>query len=99
MQNQKLMPKAVFIITLFCAIANQALAQNVDQIRWKNEAQVRSILGDPQSTTSPVGTHASYTMWRYENYTVAFSNGKAFHLFGQDSLRKNRLQDSNKQQN
>ncbi len=94
MKNQKLIIKAVVAVVMFGAFANQVLAQNVDQIRWKSAEQVRAILGEPQSITPPVGTHASYTMWKYENHTVAFSNGRAFHLFGKDSLRKFQLQEN-----
>ncbi len=74
--------------TFFIGFSVAASAQNVDDIRWKTEEQVRSILGEPQSTTSPVGTHASYTLWQYETYTVAFANNRAFHLFNKNSLRK-----------
>jgi hypothetical protein len=40
------------------------MAQNIDQIRWKSAEQVRVILGEPETITPPVGTHASYTMWQ-----------------------------------
>ena len=88
MKYQRLRCAVLLIGIVFLGLFTQAYAQNVDQIRWKNEAQVRAILGEPQSITSPVGTHASYTMWKYPSYTVAFSNGKAFHLFDKNSLRK-----------
>ncbi len=58
-----------------------AQAQSREQIRWKTEAQVRAILGEPNSVTAPVGTHKSYTLWKYETFTVAFSNKRAFHLW------------------
>lgn len=87
MKNQKLIQQAVLVITLCTSLLSQAMAQNIDQIRWKSAEQVRSILGEPQSVTPPVGTHATYTMWKYDNYTVAFANGRAFHLFSKTSLR------------
>lgn len=94
MKNQKLIKKAVVAVVLLGALVSQAFAQNVNQIRWKSAEQVRAILGEPQSVTAPVGTHARYTMWKYENHTVAFSNGRAFHLFGNDSLRRFELQEN-----
>ncbi len=65
-----------------------ASAQSIEQIRWKGEEQVRKILGEPQNKRGPVGTHASYTMWDYGDYTVAFANKKAFHMFRKNSLKK-----------
>ena len=64
--------------------------QNVEleQIRWKSESQVRSLLGDPINIHGPIGTHASYTLWKYDGFTVAFANKRAFHLFNEDSLKK-----------
>ena len=94
MKNQKLIQKVLFAATITVCFVGQAMAENIDRIRWKSTEQVRVILGEPQSITSPVGTHASYTMWRYNNYTVAFANGKAFHLFGKNSLRNVDLRES-----
>ena len=68
-------------------------AQSVDDVRWKSEEQVRQILGDPLSSTPPVGTHATYTLWKYENFTVAFANSRAFHLFDKNSLRRFALEE------
>lgn len=93
------MQKVALAMTLFACVISQALAQSVDQIRWKSAEQVRAILGEPQSITAPVGTHASYTMWIYEDYTVAFSNGKAFHLFSKNSLHKLDLQENRRSNN
>ncbi|MGK0374705.1 MAG: hypothetical protein ACJA2E_001177 [Arenicella sp.] len=87
MKNQMLMQKVALAVILCACFLSSAMAQSVDQVRWKSAEQVRVILGEPQSVTSPVGTHASYTMWKYENYTVAFANGRAFHLFKKNSLR------------
>lgn len=72
-------------------------AQSVEQVRWKSESQVREILGEPNNITAPVGTHATYTMWKYDNFTVAFANSKAFHLFNVDSLRKVELNEGSEQ--
>ncbi|NND82475.1 MAG: hypothetical protein HKN50_08615 [Gammaproteobacteria bacterium] len=52
-----------------------------EQIRWKSESQVRALLGEPNSVRGPIGTHAQYTLWKYDRVTVAFANRKAFHLF------------------
>jgi len=76
------------VVLVFCAASYPATAQNVEQVRWKSESQVRQILGEPISKTAPVGTHASYTLWKYDGFTVAFSNNRAFHLFKNSSLNK-----------
>ncbi len=70
---------------LFSSLAQ---AQSVSDIRWKSEAQVRQIVGEPNIITPAVGTHASYTMWKYDDFTIAFANNRAFHLFHKDSLKK-----------
>ena len=62
--------------------------RDIEQIRWKSEAQVRSILGNPKSIQGPIGTHASYTLWKYDDFTVAFANNRAFHMFEHSSLQK-----------
>jgi len=98
MKYQKLIKITVLMATLMFSFLGQVFAQNVEQIRWKSEAQVREMLGEPKSVTPPVGTHATYTMWKYEDFTVAFANGKAFHLFGNNSLRKLEL-DENRSNN
>jgi len=92
-QNILTMKKILVFITLFF-ISSVSQAQSIKDIRWKSESQVRAILGEPQSITPPVGTHASYTMWRYADFTVAFANNKAFHLFRNDSLRRFELQEN-----
>ena len=94
MKNQKLKEKAIVAVVMFGALTSQAFAQDLEKVRWKSAEQVRAILGEPLSETPPVGTHASYTMWKYENCTVAFANGKAFHLFYKDSLRKFEVQEN-----
>jgi hypothetical protein len=81
-------------LLLVSALPNSAAAQDVGQIRWKSEDQVRQILGEPLSTTAPVGTHATYTLWKYDGYTVAFANSKAFHLFRTGSLDKMELNEN-----
>ncbi len=63
-------------------------AQSIEQVRWKSEQQVSNLLGKPQSKSTPTGTHASYTLWKYDDFTVAFANNRAFHLFKKDSLKK-----------
>jgi len=89
---------AIVSSVLFGVLANQAMAQTaaeyLDQLRWKNTDQVRAVLGEPLSTTPPVGTHATYTMWQYEKCTVAFANGSAFHVFDKNSLRRIDLEEN-----
>ena len=85
---------ALMSLTMLSALPSVAAAQDINQIRWKSEEQVRQILGEPISTTAPVGTHATYTLWKYDGYTVAFANSKAFHLFRTDSLNKMELNEN-----
>jgi len=99
MKYQRLVQTTLSATAIFFGLFTQTFAQSVDQIRWKSETQVRAILGEPQNITSPVGTHARYTMWRYENYIVAFANGKAFHLFDKNSLRKFELSENRSNKN
>ncbi|WP_170132015.1 hypothetical protein [Arenicella xantha] len=84
----------VVVIALFSGLLNTALAQDINQIRWKSEDQVRQTLGEPLSMTAPVGTHATYTLWKYDGYVVAFANNHAFHLFRTDSLNKMELEET-----
>jgi len=74
------------LVIAFFSLSSQA--QSIEEVRWKSEAQVRALYGDPDSISQPTGTHASYVMWNYPEFTVAFANNKAFHLFKKDSLKK-----------
>lgn len=69
----------------FTLLSSSVNAQNIKDIRWKSEAQVRSVLGEPKSVSTPIGTHATYTLWQYDSFTVAFANSKAFHMFSRNS--------------
>jgi len=84
------MMKTILFTVLFFT-AGMVNAQSINDIRWKSASQVRQILGEPISISQPTGTHATYTMWRYADFTVAFANNKAFHLFQNNSLRQFRL--------
>jgi len=88
------MKKLLVGLLLSGVMSSFAQAQNINDVRWKTEAQVRAILGEPNTITNPVGTHATYTMWKYDNFTVAFANSRAFHLFNKDSLKKIRLDEN-----
>jgi len=74
--------------------ATMANAQSIEDVRWKTEEQVRKVLGEPNSISTPIGIHATYTMWQYDNFTVAFANSRAFHLFRKDSLTKFELEEN-----
>ena len=63
-------------------------AQEVKDVRWKSESHVRNLYGEPNTIQGPIGTHASYTLWKYDDFSVAFANNRAFHLFNKDSLTK-----------
>ena len=84
-QLVKLTVTALSLIFMFAQAVN---AQSVEQIRWKSESQVRALHGEPNSIQGPIGTHASYTLWKYDNFSIAFANNRAFHLFDKNSLRK-----------
>ena len=68
-----------------------AYGQSIDQIRWKSQDKVRAILGEPLSKSKPIGTHATYQLWTYDEFIVAFANQRAFHMFFDDSLAKTKL--------
>ena len=86
--------KIIVGLLLSMGVSGAAQAQSVEQVRWKTETQVRQILGEPNTTTPPVGTHATYTMWKYDTFIVAFANNRAFHLFNKDSLKKIKLEEN-----
>lgn len=65
----------------------------LQELRWQSESKVRAKLGDPLSIRGPIGTHASYQLWNYPNFSVAFANNRAFHVFDEDSLRKLELEE------
>jgi hypothetical protein len=82
------------LVFLTITTVGYANAQDISEIRWKNESQVRALYGEPKSISNPVGTHATYTMWKYGDFTVAFANNRAFHLFKKDSLKKFQLEEN-----
>lgn len=94
--TRKTLKGSIHLFTYLLALcwASASHAQNVEQVRWKGEAQVRDLYGEPQSVTAPVGTHATYKLWKYDDFTVAFANSKAFHLFKNDSLRKIKIEEN-----
>ena len=71
-----------------------AQAPELQEIRWKSESQIRSLLGEPESIRGPIGTHASYKLWKYADFTVAFANERVFHMFKKDSLTKFELNEN-----
>lgn len=84
MINRNMFVKLIAAITL-CFSVSTAFAEThprINEIRWKSEDQVRSILGEPNQVRGPIGTHAQYELWTYSDFTVAFANNRAFHMFG-----------------
>jgi len=81
MLKQRLMAKTSLVLAVFFAFTGIANAQDVREVRWKSADKVRAMYGEPRSVRGPIGTHASYTLWSYDGFVVAFANGKAFHLF------------------
>lgn len=88
MRIQKLGLLGALTVTSMVLLSSIASAQNINDVRWKTEVQVRALLGAPNSVSSPTGTHATYTLWQYDNITVAFANSKAFHMFHKNSLSR-----------
>lgn len=84
----------LLISSLLLCFSAQAETINSVDVKWKTESQVRDLYGEPMSIHGPIGTHASYTLWKYEDAYVAFSNNRAFHRFSPDSLKKIELIDS-----
>ena len=76
---------------LSALLATTAYAQSIEQVRWKSQEKVRAILGEPLSKSTPVGTHASYQLWTYDEFIVAFANQRAFHMFFKDGFTKTTL--------
>lgn len=76
----------MLVVILFSSAGYaQMPAKNVDDIRWKPEAEVRALFGEPMSVQGPAGTHATYMLWKYGDFTVAFANNRAFHLFNKNN--------------
>ena len=69
-----------------------------EQMAWQSKAQVRDQWGEPNTKTTPVGTHAEYERWIYETFTVAFANGHVIHVFDNNSLRQSLALDENRPQ-
>ena len=100
MANRKLRTRAFKIRALrrsilalalvLSALASAQQIPDVAQIKWKSDAEIRVLLGEPQSVTGPIGSHASYTLWKYPDFTVAFANQRVIHVFSKDSLREQR---------
>ncbi|MFT7524898.1 MAG: hypothetical protein ACI9LY_000030 [Arenicella sp.] len=84
--------KSIPVISLMLLALSSTLAfaqaPDLQEIRWKSESQIRSLLGEPESIRGPIGTHASYELWGYAEFTVAFANERVFHMFKKDSLTK-----------
>ena len=87
---------STFVVTGLTLLSNVGWSQDrqfeIEQVRWKSEAQVREMMGEPNSVLGPVGTHASYTLWKYDKVTIAFANNHAFHQFDKDSLKKFKME-------
>lgn len=64
------------------APSNSPLAQELRAtLIWQNAETVQARLGAPIAERAPVGTHASYSLWVYEEVVVAFANGRVIHVF------------------
>jgi len=81
-------PLICLTIVLASLFVNHAQAQTIEQVKWKDKEEVRQLYGEPENVRGPIGTHASYIIWEYPKFSVAFANDKAIHLFRKDSLKK-----------
>ena len=73
---------------LLLAAVNVVADELRDQYAWQSQEQIRATLGEPNTKTDPVGTHAQYERWVYDDLTVTFANGSVIHVFKNNSLRK-----------
>lgn len=85
-----------FLLTFFSLtfFSLNSYAQDINNIRWQSEQHVRSLYGEPDNITGPIGTHATYTLWKYADFTVAFANQRAFHVFDKGSLTQVKLEEN-----
>lgn len=93
MLNQRFKLKTLLVALMASMFSAAISAQDVSQVRWKSEAQVTDILGEPANKSTPIGTHATYSLWTYDGFVVAFANSRAFHLFRIDGSKKMQLQE------
>lgn len=94
MLNHRFKFKILLIALTAVFFTSTAKAQDVDQVRWKSESQVTDILGEPASKSTPIGIHATYSLWTYDGFVVAFANSRAFHLFRIDGANKMELEEN-----
>lgn len=86
--------KSITTLLMFVICMATVHAQEVDtnalleQLRWKSQDRVREQLGTPESIRGPIGTHATYQVWQYPDFSIAFANNRVFHVFAKDSLHK-----------
>ena len=85
----KIIKYAAFSVMLCATTIVQS--QSIDQIRWKSQDKVKVILGEPLSKSTPIGTHATYQLWTYDEFIIAFANQRAFHMFFKDGFTKTSL--------
>jgi len=92
--NQTVKSLIMMIALSVSGVYQVSFAQDVNEVRWKSESHVKSLYGEPNSVQGPIGTHATYELWKYDSFTVAFANNRAFHLFsvksGEMSLEEDR---------
>ena len=89
-----LMLSVVTSVLVFGVAHGQNGGVQIEQVRWKSESDVRELMGEPETVHGPIGTHANYVLWKYADVTVAFANGRVFHLFDKDSLKKFELDEN-----
>ena len=79
------------VILVFLGGVNDLMAQPEglkEQLLWQSQGQVRAVLGEPNSVRLPVGIHATYTLWEYDQVIVAFANERVIHVFDKNALHK-----------
>ena len=82
--------RAMLVLATFLQAAALTASElpNLDEFRFRSDSFVLERLGEPQRRSEAIGTHASYSLWTYPNFTVAFANRRVIHVFSKDSLRR-----------
>ena len=89
-------PVLITLVTVWLLAASAVEASELpdrEQLRFRSQSYVTAKLGEPDNKSTPIGTHAEYTLWYYPNFVVAFANGRVIHLFAKDSLHRITLND------
>lgn len=84
------------IIAVSCTgifpVTQAAQISNDINLQWKTEQEVRDLYGEPLSIRGPIGTHASYQLWQYSDFSIAFVNKRVNQrIFNEEEPKENNL--------